>query len=143
MSARTVRITVVDEERTVSFVAPAHALKMAAAACARDPKSIAEFVAGLGNFDPDLAASLSSGLSGSGGIGMQVVTVRDDQTRGESLEPAGAGVVVFNLPARRIVQLRNDVAEIQRADRGRMRRNGRPVQLFYHYDLPPEWAIVP
>ena len=143
MRPRTVRITVIDDERTVSFVAPGHALKMTVAACARDPRSIGEFVASLGNFDPDLASSLAADLEAEPGAGSPVLTVEDEETRRQSLEPADSGVVVVNLPARRIVQVRNDVGEIHRSDRGRMRRNGRPLQLFYHYDLPPEWAIVP
>jgi len=136
-------ITLVDDERTITFVAPGHLLKMAAAACSRDPRTIREFLAGLGNYDPDFAASLAADLDADGESRAVVLAVEDEESRTRSLEPADAGVVVVNLPARRIVQLRNDFGELQRADRGRMRRNGRPVQLFYHYELPEEWAIVP
>lgn len=143
MSPRSLRITVVDDERTISFVAPGHLLKMTAAACARDPRSIPEFVAGLGNFDPDYAASLAAELDAGPDQRTSVLVVEDEETRSLSLEPEDAGVVVVNLPARRIVQVRNEFGEIQRADRGRMRRNGRPLQIFYHYELSEEWVIVP
>ena len=72
-----------------------------------------------------------------------MIAVLDEQTRRASLEPARLGLVVFNLPARRIVQIQNSYANLERSDRGRVRRNGQPVQTCYSYTLPDEWSIVP
>ena len=52
-------------------------------------------------------------------------------------------LVLFNLPQKRIVQVHNTYAEVQREDRGRIRKAGRPTGVYYHYQLPAEWAIVP
>jgi hypothetical protein len=69
--------------------------------------------------------------------------VVDDQSRGLSLKPAATGVILFNLKARRIIQIQNSYAEVQRVDRGRIRQNGRPTRMYYYYSLPEEWRIVP
>src|SRR5207247_249822 len=52
--------------------------------------------------------------------------VVDDVTRQTSLEPVKAGLVLFNLKARRIIQLQNTYAEVKRRDRGRIHRGGTP-----------------
>jgi hypothetical protein len=64
-------------------------------------------------------------------------------TRDASTHPAGAGLIIFNLPAKRIIQVQNSYAEILRRDRGRHRIDGRPVQRLYHYELPRDWSLVP
>jgi len=69
--------------------------------------------------------------------------VYNDVTRNASTQPTGAGLVIFNLPARRIIQVQNSYAEILRSDRGRRRENGKPVQQLYHYKLPAEWTLTP
>lgn len=69
--------------------------------------------------------------------------VLNDVTRRASMEPGRAGLIVFNLNARRIIQVQNSYAEIQRRDRGRIRANGRPTRVLYHYDLPADWMLVP
>ncbi|HEX5497673.1 MAG TPA: hypothetical protein VFX03_00540, partial [Thermomicrobiales bacterium] len=69
--------------------------------------------------------------------------VTDEATQHRSLEPARYGLVVFNLPARRIVQVQNSYHDLLCADRGRLRRDGRPVRAYYRYALPDDWSIVP
>jgi hypothetical protein len=59
------------------------------------------------------------------------------------LEPVRYGLVVFNLIARRIVQVQNSYANLERSDRGRIRVEGKPVRRLYQYSLPEEWSIVP
>jgi hypothetical protein len=69
--------------------------------------------------------------------------VVDDLSRSLSQKPAATGVILFNLKARRIIQIQNSYAEVLRVDRGRIRQNGRPTRVLYHYALPDEWSIVP
>ena len=156
------RFTVIDQEGTMSFVGPCHAMKMLTAACSRRPEDHRALLAITEEFDPRLAVKVRAGLShfdarwsvdgvidvqahlGSGreedGPPFRVV---DEATRRRSLEPVRAGLVVFNLNAKRIVQVQNSYSDLQRKDRGRLHRDGRPVRAYYSYELPPDWRIVP
>jgi hypothetical protein len=154
------RFTVVDETSTVSFVGPGHLLKMLAAACSRFPKDHRDLIEKAADYDANLAKSLLAGLTEAefsvrntrparlGGANgehdlARPFHVSNDETRRLSMEPAADGLVVFNLVAKRIVQIRNSYGELQRRDRGRLRRDGRPVRAFYSYELPADWRIVP
>jgi hypothetical protein len=64
-------------------------------------------------------------------------------TRNASLNPGRLGLIVFNLRSRRIVQILNHYGEIHRRDRGRVRKSGEPSRILYHYNLSPEWALLP
>jgi hypothetical protein len=155
------RFTVVDDGGTMSFVAPGHALKVLAAACSRRPSDHRDLIAKAADYDAVLAGAVLAGLSAfdehhvpgetpTDGIvpprerdAAQPFRVLDDETRRRSMEPARAGLVVFNLRAKRIVQVQNSYADLQRRDRGRLRRDGRPVRALYSYELPADWSIVP
>jgi hypothetical protein len=163
------RYTIIDPRGAVSLVGPCHALKMLVAACAKMPSTLgdllghlqpldaqfADFIAsGLAVFDehhlpPDVAGAAANGANGangsngSNGANGRVFRVIDPASRQASLQPVVAGLVVFNLNERRIVQVQNSYAEVARRDRGRLRRAGRPVQTYYYYDLPETWRIVP
>jgi len=151
------RYTVVDAEGTTSFVGPCHYMKMLAAACSRgatdhrrllavaeefDPRQTRAILDGLARFDQHRAAA-GPDLSPADGADDPPIRVVDDATRRRSLAPVRAGLVVFNLPAKRIVQIQNSYADLRRQDRGRLRRDGRPVRAYYSYELPPDWTIVP
>ena len=157
-----IRITVVDEAGTVSFVAPAHVLKMLTAASAQGTADHRTLLNAAAAYDADALTPILNGLSvfdehnGFGSTAefttragrpdadrMPPFRVVDEETRRRSLEAVGAGVVVFNLPARRIVQVQNAYNELRRRDRGRIWRDGRPTRALYRYELPPEWSIVP
>lgn len=141
------RYTVVDADGTASFVGPGYLLKMLAAAASRSPATVEQLLEIAGEFDPEYASRISLALAGDGGEwpdgSEQPFRAVDDADSRRALEPARSGLVVFNLDARRIVQIQNTYAELKRADRGRMRRNGRPVQVYYQYELPDDWTIVP
>jgi hypothetical protein len=165
------RYTVIDAAGTVSFVGPCHALKMLVAACAKMPADLTALLEHLRALDAQVADHVVDGLAvfdehhvsepgnRAGGEHPQeagadagspapapappVFRVVDHASRQASLQPIRAGAVIFNLPERRIIQLQNSYADVQRQDRGRLRRDGRPVQTFYHYDLPAEWRILP
>ena len=156
------RYTVVDDAGTVSFVGPGHAMKMLAAACAKEPADFRSLLDGAGRYDAVFAKTVLDGLSifdehntaedhaageaqvsGSEPKSTPPFRVLSDAMRNRSLEPVGAGLVVYNLPARRIIQVQNSYAELHRQGRGRHRENGRPVQRLYHYKLPDSWTILP
>jgi hypothetical protein len=156
------RFTVVDDGGTMSFVASGHALKILAAACSRHPSDHRDLIAKAADYDAEFAGAVLAGLSAFDAVRVQGGTVAvgdvlppdsqdaaspfrvlDEETRRRSMEPARAGLVVFNLRAKRIVQVQNTYADLQRRDRGRLRRDGRPVRALYSYELPAEWSIVP
>lgn len=149
------RYTIIDPRGAVSLVGPCHALKMLVAACAKMPSTLSELLGHVRPLDAQFADFVASGLavfdehhlseSESDGAGQArgVFRVVDAASRQASLQPVKAGLVLFNLNERRIIQIQNTYAEIARRDRGRLRRDGRPVQTFYYYDLPAAWQIVP
>lgn len=140
------RFNVIDEEGTVSLVGPAHVMKMLAAACAKAPASHRALLGLAERYDPRWAATALKSLdaateaAAAADLAFRVV---DDVTRRQSLEPEPTGLVVFNLKAKRIIQVQNSYAALKRKDRGRLRRDGRPVRAYYWYELPREWSIVP
>ena len=54
-----------------------------------------------------------------------------------------AGVVLFNLPRKRIVQISNTDEPLARAGEVNY-HNGKFLSIrVFDYELPPEWSIVP
>jgi hypothetical protein len=145
----TMRYTIIDDAGATSFVAPPHALKMLAAACSRGAADHLELLRVAEEFDPvlfgEVMAELAAESVRADGAenGKELFRVVDEATKRRSLEPARYGVVVFNLPARRIVQIQNSYSNLNRSDRGRLRRDGRPIRAYYRYVLPDDWSIVP
>lgn len=74
---------------------------------------------------------------------LPVLRVVDEVTRQQSLEPLMIGLVIFNLPAKRIIQVQNTLGVLQRSDRGRYFENGEPTERLYFYRLPSDWTMVP
>lgn len=157
-----IRYTVTDGESTTSFIGPGHVLKMLVAACARGPKSLRDLLAHVERYDSDFVDSVLNGLAvfdehnlreNTKEIESKIAGLKPDElppfrvfnetTRAASTQPAQSGLIVFNLDARRIVQVQNSYSEILRVDRGRIRENGEPTRSLYHYRLPGEWALVP
>lgn len=157
-----IRFTVIDQDGTISFVGPCHAIKMLVAACTHLPRTAAELLeftrpydatfvtdvmSGLNVFDehntPDDLRSFQGAISRRPAPSLPPFRVFDDRAREVSLTPVKAGLIVFNLAERRIIQVQNSYAEIRREDRGRIRRDGRATRALYRYQLPAEWSIVP
>jgi hypothetical protein len=150
----TMRFTIIDGSGATSFVAPPHALKMLTAACSKGAADHVELLRWAEEFDPVLFGGVIAELgvapdgcqaqtefgTGNGAAPFHVV---DEATKRRSLEPERYGLVVFNLPARRIVQVQNSYHDLLRSDCGRLRRDGRPVRAYYRYALPEDWSIVP
>lgn len=157
-----VRYTVTDGNNTASFVGPGHLMKMLVASCAKEPSTVREMLENLRRYDADFARDVLGGLSvfdehniegetnaidrqieGTEPDNLPPFRVYNEATRAASSQPAQAGLIIFNLAERRIVQVQNSYWEIQRRDRGRIRRSGEPTPVLYHYNLPTHWALVP
>ena len=156
------RYTIVDDEGAISFVDHCDVLKALVAACAQNPRNLKELLdlaenyyrslkeyvlCGLAVFDehnvPGGCESIHSALGLLRPEETPVFRVLDDATREASLQPVKAGIIIFNLPSKRIVQVMNSYAEIQREGRGRVHDGERPTREVFRYRLPQDWALVP
>jgi hypothetical protein len=160
------RFTIVDTDGTVSFVAPCNALKALVAACGQGPTNLEGLLSASSRYDNSLESYVLNSLSlfdehntqGSyehihtaidyageqrSHHSLPAFRVVDEVTRQVSLQPVKAGVVIFNLLERRIVQLHNTYAEVKRRDVGRIHEGGEPTERLYRYSLPHDWQIVP
>lgn len=156
------RLTMIDTLGSASFVAPAHGAKVFTAACSRSPATIDELLQIARPFDAELIEEVVDGLAlfdrhnSPGDYAavhdmlarlkpqeMPPFRVVDEATRAASLAPVSTGLVIFNLPAQRIVQVQNSYSSLLRQDRGRVRTSGRPTRHLYRYQLPDEWRLVP
>lgn len=157
-----IRLTVIDDTGAASFLGPGYGAKVLTAACSQGPRRLKDLLRAARPFDPDLIERWRNGLAqfdehnayGQYGAIRDLLTataptelppfrVVDEATRAASLAPAATGLVLFNLPAQRIVQVQNSYSALQRRDRGRIRASGRPTPRLYRYELPTEWSIVP
>lgn len=157
-----IRFTLIDERGVVSFVGPCHGIKMFVAACSAHPSSTEQLLRYAEPYDEAFIRTVESGLAifdehntrenyaafralaeATPPAELPPFRVVDELSRSLSHKPAATGVILFNLKARRIIQIQNSYAEVLRVDRGRIRQNGRPTRVLYHYALPDEWSIVP
>lgn len=162
MATTVFRFNVVDEAGAVSFVGPAHGLKVLAAACSKGPPSIMELLDYARTYDPDWIEEVRLGLMVFNEHNVEAVAVDyeaiivaedsedhrafriiDATTRARSMHPAQLGLVVVNLREQRIIQIQNSYAELHRKGRGRIRSRGVPTRSLFHYELPETWSIVP
>jgi hypothetical protein len=156
------RFTVVDREGTVSFILEGDLLPALLASCSSDPPDLDTLLRGADPFYSDLRDHIGSALAVFDEHNSRanstviheafrflppheqpVFRVIDEWTREESLRPVKAGVVIFNLIARRIVQLQNTYYTIQRRGRGRVFDGERLTNRTFVYRLPKRWTVVP
>src|SRR3990170_6335453 len=157
-----IRCTIVDRQGAVSFVAHGDALPALVAACAANPRSLDELLslsepyygnlkeyveAGLAVFDERNVRgryeAIHEILSRKPPDAQPVFRVVDGATREASLRPVKAGAIIFNLKAKRIVQLMNSYREIRRSGHGRVFDGSSYTETVFSYRLPGEWALVP
>lgn len=157
-----IRCTIVDREGAISFVAHGDALPALVAACAADPSSLdgllemsepyymnlREYVAaGLAMFDelnvPGRYDVIHETLRRTPPHEQPVFRVVDGLTREASLRPVKAGAIIFNLRAKRIVQMMNSYREIRRSGHARIFDGRSYTETVFSYRLPKEWALVP
>ena len=156
------RYTLIDRAGKISFVGPCLALEALVAACARQPETIGALLDAASAFDDTLPDRVRSGLAvfdehntptsfahilaaldTCPPASLPLFRVYDERTLQASLTPVGAGVVVFNLPAKRIIQIHNTYAAIQRRGRVRIVHAGRPTNRARPYELPADWSLLP
>jgi hypothetical protein len=156
------RFTVVDRSGAVSFVAPCNVMKALVGGCCAGPADIYELLIQTEKYEEKVSAHVLNGLAvfdewNSPGRYTAIHTalehlkphetpvfrVVDDVTRQASLEPVKAGLIIFNLNERRIIQVQNSYSEIRRQDRGRVHDGGKPTGKMFQYRLPSAWALVP
>jgi len=157
-----IRCTVVDRRGAVSFIAHGDALPALAASCAANPTSLEELLEqaepyyrnlrdyvlnGLAIFEERNVKgnyqAIHAALQSVAPHQHPVFRVVDDLTRETSLRPVKAGAIIFNLRAKRIVQIVNVYQEIRRVGRARVFDGDSLTNTVYRYRLPKEWALVP
>jgi hypothetical protein len=126
------RFTVIDGDGAVSFVESCDALPLLVSACAEGAARLADLLNLVSRRRPRLRERVESGLavfdehnaSGEylaihGALRYHephetpVFRVVDETTRQASLQAVKAGIVIFNLRSRRIVQIQNTYSEIR------------------------------
>jgi hypothetical protein len=157
-----IRCTVLDTRGTVSFVAHWAAAAALTAACSHDPTTLDELLDASTRYDRGLRDMVTQGLAvfdehnldnDLSDIHQQLKTlpprrtpvfrVLDTITREASLRPVRAGVVLFNLPAKRIVQIENTYDRLSHAGAVNY-HNGQFLSVrSLPYELPASWSIVP
>jgi hypothetical protein len=159
------RFTIIDATGGVSFVAPCRTMEALVAGCAGGAAMLGELLDAASRFEPELRDRVLSGLAVFDEHNSQanprsihsaldllrpadlpVFRVLDGRTREASLQTARAGVIVFNLKSKRIVQIQNTYTEIKRTGRIRIapRESDEPrTPRVYRYQLPNDWSLVP
>jgi hypothetical protein len=156
------RFTVVDPAGTISFVGDGFLMLPLVAACASNPRSLAEMMARVDQIDRRLRdrilaglnvfdehniegnyAAIHKALSESSGSAEPVFRVVDDFTRQRSLEPTKTGLIIFNLKDHRIVQMLNHFYAVERSGEVHLHNGERYSRRTVTYQLPEIWSIVP
>ena len=157
-----IRITIIDSTYSISFGAGGYLAKMVVAACSRKPSDLDALLGylaaydavaveairhGLNHFDefclPGDAEACQRWLDGGGVADGKPFRMLDSKLREASLTQLDLGLVIVNLVERRVVQVANRYGTVLRKDRGRLRREGKPISQLYSYSLPDDWSLVP
>ena len=156
------RCTIIDARGGVSFVADGDVLPALVKACAARAEMLEQLLDGAAPYYAGLREQVLNGLAIFDERNVEghyesihralelcapheqpVFRVVDDSTREASLRPVKAGAVVFNLPAKRIIQLQNTYKVIKRRGGGRVFDGARMTERRFRYELPGEWALLP
>lgn len=156
------RFTVVDPRGAISFVGDGFLMLPLVAACASNPRSLAEMLARVDQIDRRLRDRILSGLAvfdehnvegdyteiretlrERRGKDEPVFRVVDDLTRERSLEPTRTGLIIFNLKDHRIVQVLNHFYAVERSGEVHLHNGERYSRRTVSYSLPESWSIVP
>ena len=156
------RFTVVDARGTISFVAHCSAAVALTAACAQDPATVDDLLEattvydrglrmlvqrGLAVFDehnlPDNLHTIHQQLASLPDRDLPAFRVYDEVTREASLRAVRAGIILYNLKAKRIVQIENTYEPLVRTGEVNF-HNGKFLSIrLLSYTLPDTWSIVP
>lgn len=157
-----IRCTIIDQKGGVSFITHGDALPALTAACSLNPSTLEEMLDLAEGYYRNLKEYVLSGLALFDELNVEghyeaihytllrtplhkqpVFRVVDNLTREASLRPAKAGAIVFNLRAKRIIQLVNTYQEIKRNGCARVFDGDSHTDTVFRYRLPEEWALVP
>jgi hypothetical protein len=153
---------VIDKMGGVSFLTHGDALPALVKACASNPATVTSFLdaaepfyhdirdyveAGIAMFDEHNTRgryeSIHKALTTLPRHRQPTFRIVDSLTQEASLRPVKAGLVIFNLKARRIVQVMNSYREIRRTGRGQVFDGRSLTDDTFNYRLPSDWALVP
>jgi len=156
------RYTIIDDRGGVSFVGHCDLSTALVAGCSHNPSSLEQLLEradsyyhsvrdyvlnGLAVFDEHNAdghyESIHEALESRPPAETPVFRVVDDATREASLRPVKAGAIIFNLMAKRIIQMQNTYSEIRRRGGGRLFDGQRLTNRVFRYQLPEDWTLVP
>lgn len=158
------RYTIVSGNGGVSFVGDEFMLPALVAACSTNPTTYEGFLDAVHEYDRRPRDHVRNGLAvfdehnvpGSYDAIHRLLErippteappfrIVDEHTRQASLQPVKAGLVIFNLKDRRIIQMHNSAAEGDVELSGTAQHhNGRSWTTRMHaYELPEGWRIVP
>ena len=162
MHMHDMRFTIVDPAGAISFVGDGFLMLPLVAACALNPRSLAEMMARVDQIDRRLRDRILSGLrifdehnvegdyraihralQSSSDADEPVFRVVDDLTRQRSLEPTKTGLLIFNLKDHRIVQVLNHFYAVERSGEVHLHNGERYSRRTVAYQLPETWSIVP
>lgn len=158
------RYTIVNGQGGVSFVGDEFMLPALVAACAANPTSYEGLLDAAHEYDrrprdqvrnalsvfdehnvPGHYEAIHRALAEAEPVYTPAFRIVDEQTRQASLQPVKAGLVIFNLKARRIIQAQNTASEIEieRSGKAHHHNGHRWTARVHSYELPDTWSIVP
>ncbi len=156
------RYTIIDQRGGVSFIADCHVAYAFTAACSQNPATLEDFLDIADRYHRSVKEQVLCGLAifDEHNVGPErlvihsafdhlppeeqpVFRVMDERTREESLRPVKAGTLIFNLPAKRIVQMQNGYPMLERRGRAPVFDGERLTNRVFIYRLPEDWTLVP
>lgn len=156
------RYTIIGERGGISFVEDEYMLPALVAACAANPSTYEALLDAAHEFDrrprdqvrnalsvfdehnmPGRYHAIHRSLAETTGVYTPAFRIVDDLTRQASLQPVKAGLIIFNLKERRIVQVQNTTGEVERSGTARHHNGQRWTARVHSYKLPDTWSIVP
>lgn len=156
------RYTIVNDRGGVSFVGDEFMLPALVAACAADPTTYEGLLDAAHEYDrrprdqvrnalsvfdehnlPGSYGAIHRALAEAPPIYAPAFRIVDEITRQASLQPVKAGLIIFNLKERRIVQVQNTTGEVERSGTARHHNGQRWTARVHSYQLPDSWSIVP
>lgn len=156
------RINMIDENGTISLLAPQHGPKMLTAMAGLEFDNTKDMLLAASSLDSSWIWQVQSQLAMFDEFNIDELhddwrdmierkdsavhpafRVIDPTTRQRSLQPGSLGLIVFNLREHRIIQVQNNGKDLEREGSGRYREDGRPRGEMYRYTLPENWSLVP
>jgi hypothetical protein len=156
------RYTIVQQGGGISFIADCQVLGALVAACAANPRTYEDLLAGVDEYDKRLQDYVLNSLAifdehnvtghydaihrvlaDTRPANLPVFRIVDDVTRTASLQPVPTGLIIFNLKDQRIVQVQNTYQNVERTGKIRLHDGKSWTRRIQRYELPTNWSIVP